>query len=74
MSATATGYAVVKDGKIDIRTIGDSRIAVMVNHLFVKKDFFALAVTTDAEITAEWLLRADTDAEIRQVIIALLDS
>ena len=49
-----TGYAVIFDGKINVRTISDTRRAAIVNWLVVHGGCPILANTTDDEIEQLW--------------------
>lgn len=54
MSERAEGYAVMREGKIDIRTVSPTRRAAIVNDLVVNCACPVFAKTTDAQIEDLW--------------------
>lgn len=58
MSAT-TGFAVVVDGKIDLRTVSETASAAKVNGLLVLFRRMALRDASESEIDTAWTSLAD---------------
>lgn len=73
----AYGWAVVRDGKIDVRTVHDTERGAMVNWLCVN-GVIVTANATDEQITRMWYqatdkLRVQTTVQTRMVAITLCD-
>lgn len=62
MSASAKGYAVLKDGEISVRTVSPTPIAAMVNWLIVDARILIIHGTPDEEVRRVWeKYRGDAD-------------
>jgi hypothetical protein len=55
----AEGYAIVEDGKIDVRTVSPTRRAAIVNFLVVSRGAFITNAMTDDIIDSIWRDRAN---------------
>jgi hypothetical protein len=55
----ASGYAVLVDGKIDLRTVSDTERAAKVNGLLVLYQIMTLRDTPDAQIASAWDARPE---------------
>jgi hypothetical protein len=55
----ASGWAVVKDGKIDVRTVCETRRAALVNWLVTEKRLFVTVFDVDEQIEHWWAAHND---------------
>lgn len=66
----ASGFAVVEDGEIDVRTVSSSKVAAMVNFLVVARDVVPTARMDDEDVEELWEHRRD-DAQLVEVEIGV---